>query len=123
MLIDPHRFDHLAEPEVLHRIGELLAVAVGRSGQRARLAPQSVAPAGSQPLDHGQLVNDADERRILAHLKLAGVATRQELAAALDLPAATVSRKLVRLRLAGLCVVTGRTRAMRYRLRTEFSAN
>lgn len=119
---NPSRFDHLRPEEVLAKIGELLAIAIGRLEERERL--RSVATSADvAAAAAGDLVGDECERRIVAHLRKVGSATPRELSVVLGLTRRTVSRKLARLRAAGLCQSEGRTRMACYRLRTEFSAN
>lgn len=128
--LDTHRFDHLTEDEVLRRIGELLAIAIGRRNERQRLNALEfqataipVATVKSAPLDPARLVDGALEQQIIAHLHKVGTVTPRELAAVLGLTKRTVTRKLARLRTAGLCSVDGKTRMACYRLRTEFGDN
>jgi DnaJ-domain-containing protein 1 len=129
-VIDPQRFAHLSEKEVLHRIGELLAIAIGRFEEQERLEPAAAQaipgappPAGGRRLDPGELVDDELERQIVAYLARVATATPRELGAVLGLTKRTMARKLAHLRAAGLCQVEGRTRMACYRLRTDFSAN
>lgn len=42
--LDTHRFDHLSETEVISRIGELLALAIMRSGRQEK-SPQALPPS------------------------------------------------------------------------------
>lgn len=125
--LDTQRFDKLGAEEVLDRIGDLLAIAIGRFEEQRRrdgtAAPAVVASAEAQRLDPLQLVSDQLERQIVAHLRKAGAATPRELAAVLGFTKRTIARKLARLRTAGLCQVEGRTRMACYRLRTDFGAN
>jgi CRP-like cAMP-binding protein len=129
-VIDPQRFAHLSEEEVLHRIGELLAIAIARFEEQERLQPPAAEaipsappPAGGRRLDPGALVDDELERQLVAYLARVGTATPREMAAVLGLTKRTIARKLARLRAVGLCQVEGRTRMACYRLRTDFSAN
>jgi len=56
----------------------------------------------------------------MRYLTLTGPARPRELVSALGFNRRTVARKLARLRTMGVCEVAGKTRAARYRLRTEF---
>jgi len=125
-VFDPRRFDHLSESLVLRRIGALLATVLARSD---RLLPKLAAPSADRPgaeavrVDPWQLIGDPLERQIAQYLLHAGPAGPEGLRVALGISERTVGRKLARLRAAGLCEVVGKTRAARYRLRTEFGAN
>ena len=128
--LDTHRFDHLSEDEVVHRIGDLLAIAVGRFEEQERLktTPTPMIKAGmpstaSKHVEPVQLLSDPWECRVVEHLQRVGTATPRELAAVLGLTRRTISRKLARLCSAGLCQSEGRTRMACYRLRTDFSQN
>ncbi|MDI1320462.1 MAG: helix-turn-helix domain-containing protein [bacterium] len=128
--LDTHRFDRLTEEEVVRRIGDLLAIAIGRFEEQQRLraiaAAASPAPSttlASNQFDPLQLVRDELERQVIAHLRKVGSASPRELAAVLGLNRRTISRKLARLCSAGLCQGEGRTRMTCYRLRTEFADN
>lgn len=124
--LDTSRFDHLSESEVLRRIGALLATAIARRGL---CRPATVASGlkgaakPSQPNDSACLVGDPLEQQIVRYLVLAGPASPRELGIALGLARRTVARKLARLRGSGYCEVFGKTKAARYRIRTEFSGN
>ncbi len=124
--LDTQRFDRLSEDEVVHRIGDLLAIACGRFEEqerlRTRLAP-TVTTADPTRFDPLQVVRDELERQIIVHLHKVGSASPRELAAVLGLTRRTISRKLARLCSAGLCQGEGRTRMACYRLRTDFSQN
>jgi hypothetical protein len=124
------RFDRLNDEEILRRIGDLLAVAIGRREEqrllRERTAPMPAASGAKidlQRLAPPHLIRDDLERRIVAHLGKVGRATSRELAAVVGCTGRTMARKLTRLRAAGLCQVEGRSRMACYRLRTDFGAN
>ena len=108
---------------MLRRIGALLATAIARSGRlRPQPAPnpKCVGAQPAPPVDPWQLVSDPLERQVMRYLTLTGPASPRELVSALGLNRRTVARKLARLRTMGVCEVTGKTRAARYRLRPEF---
>jgi DNA-binding transcriptional ArsR family regulator len=69
------------------------------------------------------LVGDTTEQQIVRYLGLTGPASPKELTTALGLARRTVARKLSRLRAAGLCEVSGRTKSAHYRIRTDCSRN
>ena len=119
-------FDHqarLAEADRIRQIGELVATAVDRFCRRLRVegrpGPRAPSPAEAR-LD---LVGDETEKRIVRFIATAGSAAPHHLCAGLDLARATVTRKLTRLRTAGVLVVAGRTKGARYRLRRGFEEN
>lgn len=122
---DLTRFDHLTEAEVLRRIGALLATALVRNGRLRSAGVASPADGGTTPPvdDPARLVGDATEQQIVRYLALTGPASPRELSTSLGLARRTVARKLARLRAAGLCVVSGETKAAHYRLRTDCSRN
>jgi hypothetical protein len=123
---DPDRFGHLGESEILRRIGALLATALIRSGRLPRRARRTVeADAGAKPadIDPVELIHDPVTRRVAHFLKLSGAASPAELANALGITRRTLARKLRLLRKSGLCRVTGKTRATRYGLQTDFASN
>jgi len=80
-------------------------------------------PSTAKPLSVVQLVTDATERRMLAYLERTGAATPRDFQQALGLSPMTVTRRLARLRSAGLVAVEGQTRSARYRIRTDFAGN
>ena len=60
---------------------------------------------------------------MLAYLERTGAATPRDFQQALGLSPMTVTRRLARLRSAGLVAVEGQTRSARYRIRTDFAGN
>lgn len=123
---DPARFSHLAEAEILRRIGGLLATALARSGRlrRTPAAPSGEAVAAvAASVDPVELIRDPVAHRIAHFLRLSGPATPGELAAKLEIKRRTLARKFHLLRTGGLCVVTGKTRGAHYALRTDFAGN
>ena len=123
---DPSRFNHLSEAEILCHIGRLLATALSRSGSLVRRADARagggvpVAPACLDPVD---LIRDPIDQKLVRFLRHAGPTAPVAMARSLDLAYRTVTRKLRRLRAQGLCEATGKTRAVRYALRTDCSRN
>jgi len=126
--VDPARFAHLSEAEVLQRIGALLAKAALHSGfltlnpEHARQVPPKFAP-DAKKVDVRDLIGDPVERKLVEFIQCAGPASPADLAAALGIPRRTVARKLRRLRAVGLCDVVGHTRGARYSLRIDHCRN
>ena len=125
LFLDTTRFDRLSESEILRRIGALLATAIARSGHLLSRPAVPRVSGGSEPrsVDPLQLLRDPLERQVVQYLLRAGPTSPRELCVALGLSGRTVARKLARLRATGMCEVIGKTKAARYRLRTEFSGN
>lgn len=119
--LDPQRFAHLDESELLQRIGAILAVGVIRY-QHAQKQRQSASIVGASK-SIADLVKDPLEREILRHLARVGQSTLIDLQSALDATRGLLLNRLQQLRSAGLCIRVGRTRGARYRLRADFSAN
>lgn len=125
-VFDPRRFDHLSESEVLRRIGALLATAIVRSCcLRARpvAAGSEVKAKEAPPVDSLRLISNPLQRQIAEYLHHTGPASPSELCRALDLRSRSLGRSLARLRADGLCEVVGKTKAARYRLRSDFGQN
>ena len=123
---DAARFGHLSEPEILARIGALLASAMIRSGRLGRPTTQrpiGATSAAAPVVDALEMVRDPMARMVARYLRISGPATPVAIAFALGIKRRTLARKLHLLRAGGLCVVTGRTRTARYGLRTDFAAN
>ncbi|MCX6943651.1 MAG: winged helix-turn-helix domain-containing protein [Opitutales bacterium] len=119
--LDPRRFNYLSEAEVLQRIGALLAEALVRSGcllQKPAARPRLFAPVG--PL---VLIRDPVEQLLARFLQQAGPTAPRDLATALGLNRSSVATKLKRLCACGHCEVVGKTRAARYRIRTDHDRN
>ncbi|MDI1334568.1 MAG: winged helix-turn-helix domain-containing protein [Lacunisphaera sp.] len=114
----------LSDKERIRRIGELLATAIIRYRRRERTAegpmPKSAPSAVLDPIG---LVSDEIEKRLVRYLASAGAATPCDLSAGLGFSRATVTRKLARLRQAGIVTVSGRTKGATYKLKTDFSQN
>ena len=120
--LDTQRFDHLSESEVIRRIGELLATAVGRLRQGPAGA-HVAAVADSRPAGQFDLVGDPIEQEIVRYLGRMGQGTAPELRAELGVSRSVLAHRLAHLRKSGLCVVSGRARSTRYALRTDFGDN
>jgi CRP-like cAMP-binding protein len=119
-------YQDLPEAERIRRIGELIGLAILRHCARPpAIARQNRATrlAKAPPVEPWALITDEVERQMLRYLERVGAATPRDLQVALGLSSMTVTRHLSRLRAAGVLAVTGRTRAVRYQIRTEFSAN
>ena len=114
------QFNLLSESERIRRIGEFFATAAERYWRAERLAGR-VASAKPQParseIKLSELVNDAVERQILDFIGNRIEVAPRELHLALGICRATATRKLARLRAAGLIVPVGKTRQVRYTLR------
>lgn len=126
--LDPTRFDHLSEGEVLQRIGALLATAIKRRGLGRAVTNPSRSTGETKtsrlrPFDPACLLDDPIEQQIVHYLVRTGPASPRELSIALGLARRTIARKLARLRASGMCEVSGKTKGARYHLRTEFSRN
>lgn len=119
-------YQDLPEAERIRRIGELIGLAILRHRSRPPATAyqnRATGLAEALPAEPWALITDEVERRMLRYLERVGAATTRDLQVALGLSSMTVTRHLGRLRAAGVLVVTGRTRAVRYQIRTEFSAN
>jgi len=124
--MDDRHIDRLSEGEVIERIGELLAIAIARSGLLLRNpAPQRANAPGTSAsvVDTVALNRDPVERKLVGFLKHAGPCRPSDIAATLTLPRWFVGRKLRRLRAAGICEAVGKTRASHYQLRADFQRN
>ncbi len=116
-MLDPKRFDHLSEAEVLRRIGDLLA---------QMLRHDRVPPAGPQlPADPDwvSLISDPIERQVAEYLERSGGVRAGQLAGELGLAVEQVRVALGRLRAKGRCEQIGRTCGARYQLRRDYSEN
>jgi|CXWL01.1.fsa_nt_gi CRP-like cAMP-binding protein len=114
----------LSDQERVRRIGELIATGVMRYRRQQRITGQ-VAPKSSPGtvVNPIELFSDHAEKRIAHYLANVSTATPHEIGAALGLSRTTVTRKLARLRKAGLAIVSGRTKGATYKLRTDFARN
>lgn len=119
-------YQELPEAVRIRRIGELIGLAVLRHGSLPPAIARQNSATGSveaQQAEPWALITDKVERQMVRYLERVGAATPRDLQVALGLSSMTVTRHLGRLRAAGVLAVTGRTRAVRYQIRTEFSAN
>lgn len=120
------KFGHLGFGERRSAIAELVEKAVRlfhRSERSTCIQAQLDGTASSGRLDRALLTDDPTEQSIIRYLARVGAASPHDFCIALGIARPTAVRKLRRLRMAGLIVVTGRTRSASYRLRTEFAAN
>lgn len=115
--------------ERIRRIGELIATAVTRYYQSYQSQPAATkrqnnadAESGSAP-DSVGLVTDETEKRIIQYLTRVGAATPRDLHVALGVSPMTITRRLARLKAAGIVSVTGKIRSARYQLRNNSSQN
>ncbi len=113
--LDPQRFNHLDEAELLQRIGAILAVGVIRHQHAQRRQPAKPSQA--------DLIRDPIEQEIVRHLTKMGQSTSIDLQHALGVSRNVLLTRLQRLRQSGLCLRDGHTRGARYRLRQDFSWN
>lgn len=121
---DPRRFDQLSEDEVIRRIGAILATALLRSGRlQSQLPDSGGAPAAFPHVDQASLLRDEIERQIVCFLQCAGPTSPMLIGRTLGIPQRVITRRLTRLRAKGVCEVEGKTRAVRYRVRSDFSGN
>ncbi|MBM3797798.1 MAG: hypothetical protein FJW31_27950 [Acidobacteria bacterium] len=124
--MDDRHIERLSEGEVIECIGELLAIAIARSGRllRAPALHRANAPGTSASVvDSVALIRDPVERKLARFLKHAGPCRPSDIAATLGLNRWLVGRKLRRLRAAGICEAVGKTRASHYQLRANYQAN
>jgi DNA-binding Lrp family transcriptional regulator len=121
---DARRFDQLSEAEVIRRIGGILATALLRSGcPRRHLSKSGRAPVASAQVNQASLLRDETERQIVSFLQCAGPTSPSIIGRTLGFPQRVVTRRLTRLRATGVCEAAGETRAVRYRVRDDFSGN
>ena len=122
------KYADLPEAERLRRIGALVALAVSRHRAAQPRDPENAPPAPVSPSAGERNLpalagSDATERRMIDYLGRVGAATPRDFHVALGLSPMTVTRRLARLRRAGVVLAEGQTRAVRYVLRTDFTAN
>ena len=124
--LEARTIERLSEGEVVERIGELLAIAIARSGRllRAPAPHRANAPGTSASVvDSVALIHDPLERKLAGFLKHAGPCRPSDIATTLGLARWLVGRKLRRLRAVGICEAVGKTRASHYQLRADYQAN
>jgi len=122
---DPRQFDQLSEGQVIRRIGALLAKALLRSRHlsAARASPGQPANPPAPPVNPLELLRDDITRQIVSFLQCAGPTSPLLIGRTLGISPRVLTRRLTRLRASGVCEVEGKTRAVRYRVRDDFSAN
>jgi CRP-like cAMP-binding protein len=122
---DPRQFDRLSEEQVIRRIGALLAKALLRSRHLSVALASSGQPANAPapPVNPLALLRDDTERQIVSFLQCAGPTSPVLIGRTLGIPQRVITRRLTRLRANGVCEVEGRTRAVRYQVRDDFSGN
>jgi hypothetical protein len=124
--MDDRHIERLSEREVIERIGELLAIAIARSGRLLRnpAAQRANVPGTSvSAVETVALIRDPVARKLVRFLRHAWPCRPSDVAATLGLPRWLVGRKLRRLRAAGICEAMGKTRASHYQLRCDFQGN
>ena len=122
---DPRQFDRLSEEEVIRRIGALVAKALLRSRHlsAARASPGQPANPPAPPVQPLELLRDDIARQIVSFLQCAGPTSPLLIGRTLGISQRVITRRLTRLRANGVCEVEGKTRAVRYRVRDDFSGN
>jgi DNA-binding Lrp family transcriptional regulator len=122
---DPRQFDRLSEEEVIRRIGALLAKALLRSRHVGTALASAGQPANAPatPANPLELLRDDTARQIVSFLRCAGPTSPSLIARTLGISRKVVARRLMRLRASGVCEIEGKTRAVRYRVRDDFSGN
>ena len=123
-LLTFNRYRDLPEAERIRRIGELIGKAVLLYRRDLRTAGRVEALAAAhKPRGPTNLIDDETEKRIVEYLAKIGPASPHDLCVTLGHTRTTVSRKLARLRNAGVLQTSGKTKAIRYSLRTDHTAN
>lgn len=115
----PYCNSELTEDERIGRIAELFSLAVERYWRAERLAGRPFVSKRGSAILRGSLldfVTDPMEKQIVQLIINRVEASPRELQVALGISRATVTRKIARLRAAGLLTVVGRTRQARYAL-------
>ncbi|HRG55411.1 MAG: winged helix-turn-helix transcriptional regulator [Opitutaceae bacterium] len=113
----PNSYSHLSEEERLQEIAKILAIGVVRYLRSQPLPVEPAAAAPEAPVAAiWDLVEDETEKRILRFLHERVEADPILLQTVLMVSPMTVTRRLARLRQAGLVRVTGKTRGARYML-------
>jgi DNA-binding transcriptional ArsR family regulator len=116
--------EDLPEEERLQQIAQLLAVAAIRYSRRQpREAKPSPPLASDVPVPIWDLVEDEVEKKILRFIHLKLSVEPAQIREALGISAMTLTRRLARLRQAGLIQVDGRKRSARYGLVADWSRN
>lgn len=118
-------YSSLSEAERIRQIGELLATAAIRYLEEQPLPPgQSQQRPPAAPILHvWDLVDDEVEKQVLRYLSVHVGAMPVELSRALNVSSMTLTRRLARLREAGLIMVSGKTRSTVYSLAADTLRN
>lgn len=120
-------YDSLPEAERIRRIGELLATAAIRylrdKDQELASRQTQPSPPAAHIVEVWDLVDDETEKQVLRYLSVHIVAVPAEISLALNISAMTLTRRLARLREAGLIMVSGKTRNARYELAPRVGNN
>jgi hypothetical protein len=119
--LEAHRHADLSEAQILGQIGALLAAAIIRHDGLRKCRPAPLVQ--TQPAPLSSLLADGVEQEVVRYLARTGEATSGQIQTELGVSRGVLAGRLRHLRVSGLCIMTGKTRAARYRLRTEFSAN
>ena len=113
-------FPLLTEEARLSRLGEIIASGIARyvhaRGVAALADVTSQRPDARPRPEIWDLVTDATEKQILRYLQNHILCEPVQMRAALRVSSMTLTRRLARLRAAGLVRVSGRTRNARYEL-------